>query len=94
MGNALRDVYYEIADTEETTGVEYDNVNHPLHYNLYDCEVIVLINEALTTEQFEGYLLGNMLKYRLRAGLKGDRTEDLDKSNWYQDYHDEMKTYE
>ena len=64
-----------------------DMVNSPSHYKIYETEVIDIIQSCLTPEQYEGYLLGNMIKYRMRAGWKNEdkRTEDLDKSNWYQD---------
>ena len=62
-----------------------DPVN-PDHYKkTYAKEVIELIQASLTPEEFTGYCKGNMLKYRFRAGYKGDRDEDLKKSNWYQD---------
>ena len=61
-----------------------DPIN-PQHYKQYAVEVIDLIQQALTPEEFKGYLKGNMLKYRFRAGYKKDREEDLKKSNWYQD---------
>lgn len=73
----------EMQDEEE----EKDNVNSPAHYKVFQTEAIDLIEDALTREQFVGYLLGNMLKYRFRAGFK-DRDkldEDLQKSNWYLD---------
>ena len=62
-----------------------DPVN-PNHYKQhYAKEVIDLLQASLTPEEFKGYCKGNMLKYRFRAGYKGDRDEDLKKSNWYQD---------
>jgi hypothetical protein len=70
-----------------------DNVNHPSHYTFYKKEVIDTIKESLSDEEFTGYLKGNIIKYRLRAGLKGgieNRDEDLKKSNWYQDKLNEM----
>ena len=66
-------------------GLTNDPVN-PNHYKkTYAKEVIELIQASLTPEEFKGYCKGNMLKYRFRAGYKGDRDEDLKKSNWYQD---------
>ena len=61
-----------------------DPVNNPKHYAIApDVEAIDIIRASLTPEQFKGYLLGNFLKYRLRAGDKGDLQQDIDKSNWY-----------
>lgn len=63
---------------------EHDAVNHPKHYKLFpDMEAIDVIEAALTPEEFAGYCKGNALKYRLRAGEKGDTQQDIDKSNWY-----------
>lgn len=55
-----------------------DNVNHPDHYTRWPVEVINL------TER-ETFLIGNVLKYTLRAGLKFGNTygEDMAKACWY-----------
>ena len=61
-----------------------DPVNRPKHYQLAPgVEAIDIIRATLTPEQYKGYLLGNLLKYRLRAGNKGDALQDLAKANWY-----------
>mgnify|MGYP001025335062 CR=1 FL=1 len=64
-----------------------DPIN-PDHYKkAYPWETIDLIRNALTHEQFQGYLLGNELKYRLRAGIKTpDFEQDILKALWYRDY--------
>ena len=64
-----------------------DNVNHPAHYKLFpNQEAIDIIRATLTEDEYIGYCKGNALKYRLRAGLKGDNAiEDLAKANWYRD---------
>lgn len=55
-----------------------DNVNHPAHYTRWPVEVIDL------TER-ESFLIGNILKYALRAGVKDGSTygEDMAKACWY-----------
>lgn len=59
-------------------------MNKPQHYQLFPGqEAIDIIRAALTDEEFAGYCKGNALKYRLRAGEKGDTQQDIDKSNWY-----------
>lgn len=58
-----------------------DNVNHPSHY-LGKVEVIDYIEDKLTDEQFEGYLVGNVLKYISRYRKKNG-IEDLKKCQWY-----------
>lgn len=64
-----------------------DFVNSPPHYNYFLMEVIDIIENCLTEDEFKGYLKGNIIKYRMRAGWKdyNKRDEDLAKSNWYQD---------
>ena len=59
-----------------------DNVNHPVHYTRWPVEVIDL------TER-ETFLIGNVLKYALRAGAKPGSTyeEDMAKARWYARRH-------
>lgn len=63
---------------------EIDAVNHPPHYNQHDMECIDVLRVLLTEDEFRGFCLGNMLKYRWRAGDKGDAGEDMAKSKWYE----------
>jgi len=62
-----------------------DMVNHPPHYNQFPFEVLEAIHTLLGTEGYKHYLLGNELKYRLRAGFKDkDKIqEDIDKALFY-----------
>ena len=59
-----------------------DDVNHPTHYTRWPVEVIDL------TER-ETFLIGNILKYALRAGAKEGSTygEDMAKARWYARRH-------
>lgn len=59
-----------------------DRVNHPDHYTRWPVEVIRL------TER-ETFLIGNILKYALRAGAKNGSTyeEDMAKARWYARRH-------
>jgi hypothetical protein len=57
---------------------EADMVNSPPHYTAGGVETIDFI-EAKNLN----YNLGNAVKYITRAGLKGNRTEDLQKAKWY-----------
>lgn len=79
--------YAHLEEMSNESNNEKDMVNSPSHYKVFQTEAIDIIKDALTLEQFKGYLLGNMLKYRLRAGFKDKKKkeEDLKKSNWYQD---------
>ena len=73
---------YTTPDAPEST--QGDLINKPKHYQLIgDLEAVDVIERTLTPEQFKGYLIGNFLKYRLRAGSKDDALQDLAKSEWY-----------
>lgn len=55
------------------------------HYELWDdFQVIDAIKALLTPEEFLGFLKGNMIKYRLRAGKKGSVLEDIEKAIDYE----------
>lgn len=56
--------------------LESDPVNNPEHYRQYPIEVIEI------TERLN-FLLGNVVKYVLRADYKGKPLEDLKKAEWY-----------
>jgi hypothetical protein len=61
-----------------------DNVRKPSHYQLIDgVESIEIIARSMTHEQWKGFCLGNMLKYRIRAGKKDALQQDIDKANYY-----------
>lgn len=55
-----------------------DHIDHPSHYQGNGLEVIEVI-EAFDLD----YILGNSMKYILRAGKKGSKLEDLMKASWY-----------
>jgi hypothetical protein len=71
-----------------------DSVNHPGHYALhYPLEVkdmieIILIN-AYGPDAYKAYCLGNELKYRLRAGFKGEIGEEIGKAMKYLEFREE-----
>ena len=60
-----------------------DNVNSPSHYNQGSIETIDMIKGSMSTEEFKGFLKGNVIKYVSRAEFKGKETEDLQKARWY-----------
>ena len=62
-----------------------DVVNHPSHYNQgeIECiEAIKYINNKLHTEGYEGFCLGNFIKYIWRCNYKSG-WEDIDKAIFY-----------
>ena len=65
--------------------VVVDNVKRPAHYQIIDgIESIDVIARSMTVEQFKGFCLGNILKYRIRAGKKDSLEQDIAKANEYE----------
>lgn len=66
-----------------------DPVKHPPHYTAFPVEVIEIIKAALGPDGFKAYCFGNEIKYRMRAGLKGDNAqEDLAKAMTYKSFRE------
>ena len=79
-------VEQDISDlTFDTPSKEPDMVNSPAHYGNGSIECIEYIEDFLTTEEFIGYLRGNIAKYLHRWRWKGKPMEDLKKARWYLD---------
>ena len=66
------------------------------HYELWEnFEAIDVIKLALTDEEYKGFLKGNILKYRLRAGKKNIENDNIIKDiNKSIDYEKELKDKE
>ena len=65
-----------------------DIVNAPEHYRTGDIECIAAIESAMTSEEFAGYLRGNVIKYIWRYDKKHRNDldlarQDLEKAQWY-----------
>lgn len=60
----------------------YDPVEKPSHYANSKIEVIDYIKDKLTPELYEGYCIGNVIKYISRYRHKGG-IEDLKKAEVY-----------
>lgn len=81
-----------VVKAEGSKKLKPDAVNHPKHYAVFEqLEAIEVIASSMTTEQFYGYCLGNILKYRLRAGGKDDVMQELGKADRYQGLYNEFK---
>ena len=76
---------------------EKDMVNHPPHYMLCDVEAKDIIKLVLNSNlcsymsMWQAACFKDVLKYRLRAGKKGDAMEDIDKSKQYELMFEEEK---
>ncbi len=66
--------------TKEDTP-KVDAIN-PSHYKDTPIECIEAIKAAMTAQQFQGYLRGNVIKYLWRYENKGGK-QDLGKAEWY-----------
>ena len=75
-----KEVFAVICDSCESEEelVKTDMVNHPPHYTVGGLEVIDFIEAKQLS-----YHLGNVVKYVVRAGHKGDPLQDLQKARWY-----------
>lgn len=54
-----------------------------VHYKESAMEAIEVMQALMTYEQFEGFLMGNIIKYKMRAKYKGNYEEDMIKANQY-----------
>ncbi|UIW11160.1 MAG: nucleotide kinase [Enterobacter phage ENC14] len=74
---------------------EDDGVKQPSHYQLFEgVEAIEVIARSMTQEMFKGYCLGNILKYRLRAGKKSELAtleKDMAKATFYLELYAKYK---
>lgn len=61
-----------------------DNVNHPKHYTSGKIEVINIMEDQLSPEEYRGYIKGQVIKYITRERYKNG-LEDLKKARWYLD---------
>ncbi|QHJ76198.1 MAG: hypothetical protein [Caudoviricetes sp.] len=80
-------------DLPLSVGIETnDAVKNPKHYQIIDdFESIDVIACSLTEEQFKGFCLGNILKYRIRAGNKDSLEQDIAKSDEYKSIFENKK---
>lgn len=79
-----------VEDTQEDT-------MHDKHYRDSIVEPILVMQDFFSHEELIGFLKGNILKYRLRAGHKGTKEEmqaDLDKIRVYEKWLDAIKNGE
>lgn len=86
----------EVTPTDDQSSAEsIEGVTKPSHYMLFDdIEAIEVIARSMTCEQFKGYCLGNILKYRLRAGKKSELAyleKDMAKAGFYGELYEKHK---
>ena len=80
----LPDILHELGEDEEEDNKKVEDAINPSHYKVEGLpEAIDIMNHLMTPEQFEGFLLGNIMKYAYRFGRKGDKGETAGKIAWY-----------
>ena len=62
-----------------------NTVNHPKHYAFGGIETIDYLKAKMTSDEFKGFLKGNVMKYMSRESEKNG-IEDLKKAQWYLNY--------
>ena len=53
------------------------------HYKVGGIEVLDILRAKLTRDQYEGFLLGNIIKYALRYNWTEEKASDLAKCHHY-----------
>ena len=83
--------WVQVPNPDLVTDIDNNKAKNPnsKHYELWEnFEAIDVIKLALTDEEYKGFLKGNILKYRLRAGKKNIENDniikDINKSINYQ----------
>lgn len=74
-----------------------EDTMHDKHYRDSIVEPILVMQDFFSHDELIGFLKGNILKYRLRAGHKGTKEEmqaDLDKIRVYEKWLDAVKNGE
>ena len=73
----------------------HDPVNSPAHYadNFGGIQCIDAIETSMSTEEFKGFLKGNVQKYVWRYSQKNG-AEDLKKAKWYLERLISLREYE
>jgi hypothetical protein len=80
--DAREKIAAEFKEVEEA--IAEDRINHPGHYTSGGIETIDYIKSKLSPEGFEGFCIGNVIKYLSRYREKNGM-EDLKKARWYLD---------
>ena len=69
-----------------------DPVNHPAHYETGKFECIEVMTEVFGVEAVQNFCLLNAFKYLYRCNHKNNKTEDIKKSQWYENKYLELES--
>lgn len=88
---------YELYDLAKLNNIPLkgDDVRQPSYYQVFpEVESIEIIARSMTQSEFKGFCMGNVLKYRLRAGKKSELAtmeKDLKKADFYKELFEQHK---
>ena len=74
------EIWEQVENPNLVTDIDNNKAKNPnsKHYELWEnFEAIDVIKLALTDEEYKGFLKGNILKYRLRAGKKNIENDNI-----------------
>lgn len=78
---------------EDAIGFCKNQVESPKHYEVIEGveakDIIKASLDALDITPWQAYCLGNILKYRLRAGEKDELVQEIGKANKYKEFANE-----
>lgn len=88
------DILNEVTNEVLEDNSYYEEVNHPDHYNVYDVEVVEMMERIFGIEETMSWCKLNAFKYRMRAGEKLTSTveKDLKKEKWCLNKYRELKS--
>ena len=85
-------------EMKEETGIKQKDAHtrttiRPGYYRWHDMEVLEVVEKALTTEEYLGFLKGTDLVYRLMAGKKTNNSveQDIDKAMQFEEFYHKFK---
>lgn len=79
---AYADLFTNVAAVDSARLSDRDVVNHPQHYTSGKIEIIDVMEDQLSPEEYKGYIKGQIIKYVTRERHKNG-VEDLRKAQWY-----------
>ncbi len=82
----------EYSKENELPVKKIDLIKNPNHYDLFGENTIHILARSMTVEMWKGFCFGNVLKYRLRAGKKGELKQCIKKAEQFEKLFDEHKS--
>ncbi len=86
---SFREEFNGIPFTDGEPEPQTNLISKPSHYNFFGEDTMPTLEKILGTEGYLGFLKGNALKYRFRAGKKKGNSieQDIAKAVYYEDLY-------